>query len=446
MDGTRRSEECEVGLIGSILLDSDRVMNICLLSGLAHDAFTSSDRQLIYRACCYLHNNSKAINSVLVANELKKYNKLNDVGGLQGIDAHITNTPTAAHAEYYLEGVEESWLSRKMETADKEFLDEVRTASESPKVLLASHIQRLTELTSHKKTSDKKEDAWQHVERNCMNAKNGILPGLKSPWPFFNVAMGGAPYGMVTVIGGRGGTRKSYLANQWALYAGVESADQIPGAYFPLEDGPEVALRRAACMMANVNAWHYRRGNVDEEEMAAVRAQYMRIKKSPLDLCGGRGMSVDDIVLEVARGVSRFGWRFVLIDAFKDLRGGGSDFGAGEVYKSGRLCDMAAKHGVATLVVHHIRKTQGEDDGFSSKEDQRISLDDIKGRKEITDDARMVLLLQCRKYTDNEGNPRLKKFVLECQKSNHGPLGRTKFNLDPDIGRFTEVRKGERHD
>jgi len=445
MGEMRSSEECEVGLIGSILLDADRVMLLCLTAGLTHDAFTSGDRQLIYRACCYLHKNSKAINSVLVANELKKYKQLDNVGGVAGINSHIDNTPTAAHAEFYLEGVEESWLSRKIETADKSFLDEVRTATESPKVLLASQIQRLTGLVTQRTTSSK-VDAWERVKEGCMNAKKGILPGLKSPWQFFNAAMGGAPYGMVTVIGGRGGTRKSYLANQWAVYAGVESDEQIPGAYFPLEDGPEVALRRAACMLANVNAWHYRRGKVDKDEMDAVGAQAARIKKSPLELCGGRGMSVDDIALEVARGVSKYGWKFVLIDAFKDLRGGGSDFGAGEVYKSGRLCDMAAKHGVATLVVHHIRKTQGEDDGFSSKEDQRISLDDIKGRKEITDDARMVLLLQCQKYTDNEGNPRLKKFVLECQKSNHGPLGRAKFNLDPDIGRFIEVRKGERHD
>ena len=433
MDGL----ESERSVLGSILQDYLRVVILCAEHGLEGDAFVDPRNALIYRACARIVSQGDPIDSMILAGQLKKKGQLDDAGGASYIDELIDSTPTASHAEYYIIEMKKKWMSRTIEAENRRAIESVRNGDD-PEIIIADHMQKLSELSVSKRVNTK-ESIWDDVMKQSENASNGIMPGLLSPWPMFNRATGGAPRGLVTVVAGRGGTRKSFLVNQWALHAGVESPDRLPGVYFPLEDGPRVAMRRAACLMANTSASRMMRGRLSREELNEVDAQAKKLLRSGLEFAGGRGMRVEDIALTVARGVAKHGWQFVVIDAFKDLRGGSKDIGMGEVYKSGQLCDMADRHDIPVLVVHHIRKTAGENDGYGSKEDQFISLLDIKGRGEITDDARMVVILQCEKYRKEDKSPGLRNFRLDCQKNNHGKQGKVDLELiDEDIGRFTE--------
>jgi len=431
------SEEAERATLGSILLEPMRVFPLCQEAGFETETFYLPQHQIIYRAMLWLARSNKPIDIKLVIDALRTHGKLDQAGGEMAVDGLIDATPTASHAEHYIEVVGHKWMLRQVIQGCREAEASVYDGADiDPRAVVADAIQRFTQMRGHVDVSETKREAWEMVMQSADDARRGIMPGLPSPWPKHTNITGGAPYGLVTLIAGRGGTRKSFLANQWATYAALDR--QIPGAYFPLEDGIEVAMRRSACLVADINASYFMRGKSSADEVRLVNEAGRRLVNSPLDIIGGRGKRVDDIALATAKGVANKGWKFILVDAFKDIRGGGKDIGVGEVYRSSRLCDIASRHKVAVIVVHHIRKTVGEDDGFSSKENQFISLNDIKGRGEITDDARLVHVLQCEKYRDEELRPRLRKFQLDVQKHNHGMMGKIGLDLDEGTGKFTE--------
>jgi len=434
------SEEAERALLGSILLDPERVSALCMEKGLEAEAFHTLANRIAFNGLMWMSKQGMPIDTQILAEQLKKRGQLDTVGGAIAIDRLIDETPTAEHAEYYLDEIHNKWLLRKIAQDSATTLKEARTADVSAQEVLAEHIRRMTKLAEVKGNEGDK-DAWVEVRRQHDNAVKGIMPGLMTPWRTFNDKIGGVPFGLVTLVAGRGGTRKSYLANQLVTYAGCEAMETMPGAYFPLEDGAHVAMRRAACMIADVDAWLYLRGKVQPADTDAVEDAAKRLMRSDLDVIGGRGKTAEDLELAISRGVAKRGWRFALIDAFKDIRGAGSDIGIGEVYKSQRLNDIAQRYNIALMVVHHIRKKVGEDDGWANKENQWISLTDIKGRGEITDDARMVCILQCEKFREDDGGPGLKNFKLDCQKNSHGPPGDIKLDLNKETGRFTEARR-----
>jgi len=440
MSSALSSTEGEIGVIGSILLDPENVLSMCAEVGLTKDAFVSTANQLMFRVCDYLRDNAKPIDPLTVMDQLKKYGKMDDVGGAAYIDHVIEATPTAAHAAHYIELVRNSWIFRRIAESGSKMTDMVREPDADPHTLLAAVIDELSSIGKCRQASTK-ASAMQDVLRDCDAARGGKMPGLMTPWRLFNQGTAGIPFGLVTVFGGRGGTRKSYLVNQLATYASVTSEDAVPGAYFPLEDGVKIAMRRSACMIAKVDAWQYMRGAITDEEYDKVRDAGRRLVDSRLDFRGGRGMNVKQIALEAARGVAKHGWRYILIDAFKDIRSSGGDIGVSEVYKSAILADIAERHDMAVMVVHHIKKATGQDGGRiqEDEENKRLVIQDIKGRGEITDDARMVNILQCRQRRNKiDGGMELYDFELDVLKNSHGPTAKVDLVLDKALGLFTE--------
>jgi len=449
--GSRGTEilESERSLMGSIFLDHARVMGLCREAGLTKDAFTAKEHRTIYPACMWLTENGAPIDSATVADLLEKHGKLVDAGGREYFEHLIDHTPTAAHAEYYLKEVRDRWMLKSVEEESRRALDAARTGNEDPGAIIADHVQRLISL-AEPKGSPSKGDAWTEIEKQYEQASDGESPGLEAPWPAFSRHTGGAPKGVLTIVAGREGTRKSFLVMQWAVHATLGARNAMPGAYFPFEDGTGIAMRRAACVMADLNPYSHIQGTMTDEEKDRVNHCGRRLVASDLDFVGGRGRSVDDIAIAVARGVARHGWGFVILDAFKDMYSkGGGDNGSGDKYKSSRLFDMAERHNIPVIVVHHVRKMVGDDEGYGDKEDQWLSYRDIKGFTEITADARMIMMLQCRARRASEGEVVngvvkrakeliLEDFVLDCQKNNHGPTGKMNLLVDEDTGKFTE--------
>jgi replicative DNA helicase len=436
-----QSIEGEMGLLGSILIDPGRVMALCADVGITHEAFASEPNSVLFKAMQYTKREGLYVDARTVTAQLRKYGRLEFVGGEQYIDHLIDGTPTAAHAESYIQLVLDKWILRRIKDASVAAEDAIKEPDTDPHILLSSCIDRLSSIITERRTSTK-QSAWAEVVRDCDNARNGIMPGMMTPWPSFNEGTGGLPFGLVTVFAGRGGTRKSYLVNQLAVFAAVTSKDPIPGGYFPLEDGIKISMRRSACMMAQVNAWHYMRGKITDEEYRLVDDAGVRLINSRLEFRGGRGLNAQSIQLEVARGVAKHGWRFVVVDAFKDIRGGGKDMGVSEVFKSSVMADIAEKHDMAVVVVHHIRKNVGSEGRVADdEENKRITLQDIKGRGEITDDARMVNILQSKQRRSKiTGGMELYDFELDVLKNSHGPIAKVNMTLDADIGLFTERR------
>lgn len=435
------SEHAERAVLGSLLRPNDhaRVFGMCADAQLDESAFFVPAHSLIWRAVAWLHANKKPVDVLTLENALRQYGKLDDVGGIEAIEKLIDDTPTAANAEHYIDQVSERWTARRVLEHNLE-IDAQIAAGKDAREVLADHVHSLGKLADTKTDSRMSKDGiWARCLAMVAGAKKGVPAGLPTPWETFNHVGGGMVWDGVTLVVGGGGTRKSMLVNQIATHAGVECG--IPGIYYSMEDSPERALNRAACMLAGVSCWRWESGRAGDEEDAAVREAFKRINSSPLHIFGARSMSLTQRRLDIARRVANDGVRFVIFDAFKEM-----DKSGGDPREEAKLmiwmADLAEEFHLAVPCVHHVNKGFNPRHGHRTSEEKRLSeritKRDVKGASNIWDGSRKVVALQCQWKRRVDGSIFPTNYVLDVIKTNYGRTCALSLDCDENTGVFKE--------
>lgn len=431
-------EKAEQGLLGAVLADdADFVVTKCVEHSLPPDAFYIPAHRLLWKCFMWLHGRGRPIDLITVASALGKRSQLDAAGGNMFL-MHLVDIAVFSHAEYYLKVILEKYaarqvigIARETETA---IMDEAADAD--IRHIIASEITALEHVVVDKPKSRTKKHVWMEIRKRVERARNGEVIGLPSPWPVFNKYSGGAVRSNVTLIVGRSKTRKSYISMQWGLHASVIAG--IPGAYYPLEDGQERAMLRSACLLASMDPWRYERGSFTEDEGREVEDAAERIIASPFSILAGRGMTLDQRRLEIAKGVSSEGWQYVVIDAFKDMDWSGGDTKI-EARISNWICNIAEEFDISVILVHHVRKEGSRSRDIKLGEWEKIRKVDARGSSQITDGARMIIALQCQLKRNSKGQNIYTNYVLDVLDTNYGQPGAMSMDVDHTTGRFTEA-------
>ena len=112
------SVEAERAVLGSILLDTtgrdERVMDVCQSSGVTPETFFDPRNRAIYAEMQRMARESKPLDALTLAEEMMKAGTLEAVGGAAYVQSLIDQTPTTAHAEYYINIILGKQLRRTM--------------------------------------------------------------------------------------------------------------------------------------------------------------------------------------------------------------------------------------------------------------------------------------------------------------------------------------------
>jgi len=114
------SEEAEKGLLGSILQESTKILDLCIENKLNVEAFYVPAHREIFAAMGTLLTKGRPVDVLTVSEQLKRTGKLAKVGGGTYLDRLIDATPTTSHCEHYIFMLREAWLRRKIVAAAHE--------------------------------------------------------------------------------------------------------------------------------------------------------------------------------------------------------------------------------------------------------------------------------------------------------------------------------------
>ena len=171
------SEEAERGVLGSILLDASRVMDLAVDNQLVPDAFYVPRHQIVFEAMMVLYQANAAIDVLTLGEGLKATDELAAVGGLAYLDEVVDFTPTAAHAEYYIDIVRQKHLLRCIIAAARD-AETACYGDDNADVLLSKVEQDFLDITERQHGSitvwqDAVKEVMEHVER-VFQTKKGI--------------------------------------------------------------------------------------------------------------------------------------------------------------------------------------------------------------------------------------------------------------------------------
>lgn len=107
-----QNTEAEQWVLGEILLDNDVLHEVVPI--LTVGDFYREAHQVIYRAVRDLYDLGKAVDAVILAEELNRRNEIENVGGPEFIAELANSVPHSANARYHADIVKQKSVSRQL--------------------------------------------------------------------------------------------------------------------------------------------------------------------------------------------------------------------------------------------------------------------------------------------------------------------------------------------
>lgn len=442
------SEEAERGVLGSILLDSARVMDLGIERQLIPESFYIPAHRNVFDAMMDMSKQGAAIDVLTVTERLKTAGKLDSIGGATFLDRLIDSTPTAAHAEYYIDIVRQKHLLRCIIACAREAESECFTSEESADHLLGKTEQAFMEIAEHQHGfvmpwASAVKQTMEQIER-ILDTKQG-LTGLSTGFDNIDKKLHGLSSGEMIVLAARPSMGKTALAlniaENVALARGSDKQAR-PVGLFSLEMARDSLVMRMLCSHAGVETFKlsggYLSATTDHGKLIQAASVMM---KAPIFLDDTGGLDILELRARARRMKQKHNIELIIIDYlqllhYREYARQGRQIETAEI--SGSLKAMAKELKLPVLVLSQLSRAPEQRDKLVIPK-----LADLRDSGAIEQDADVVCMLRrpC-KYDEDPEKDDKTLAVLQIVKHRNGPTGEIRLNFAEEFVRFTDRARG----
>ena len=450
--------EAEQGLLGSILLDPARVLDICTAKGVVAEAFVEPSHRSIYAAITRLASKGQPVDGITVSNFLKGTGDLEAVGGVRALTELMDRTPTSAHAGYYAELVMEQYLRRCILGAVREVEANVYDSSQSADYVLGMAEQTILGIGEGRTKAGTSVD-WRTSVGETLSMLTrqlehpGELSGIPTGFKALDNQLRGLHRGEMIVLAARPSMGKTSLAMNIAEC--VARGRDIMGRPFPSPDGrvkkrtvlvfslemPQMQLTtRMLCGIAGVSAREVEKGQFVKKEVVLplLRSAAKELQETPV-LCDDQGgLDVMELRARARHAHKRNPVELIVIDylqllSYREFAQQGQQVMVAKI--SGEIKAMAKELNVPVLVLSQLSRNPEQRGG-----DEKPKNSDLRDSGAIEQDADVILLLRRPCFMGSrvpEHDDRLLA-IVDVSKNRNGATGEVRLNFDGATTRFKD--------
>ena len=320
MSVSARETDGQWQVIGAALVDPGRVMPMLMHAGTQADWFSLAPARVVWETMEELHRAGSAIDAMIVVNGLRQKGKLDEAGGVVGIEKAIDMCPTSAHAEYYLDIVKDRWTASAVDAGIRKWREEQEAGAEVASEELVKAIRGVLERGSSGREVDKralmegKLKQWEWMaEQRFKNRNTRICLGVPLPWTCLNKIYMGLRPGL-HIVAARTSVGKTVVGMNYSQYWCEQG---LAHGFVSLDMKDDEMLSRYLSSNARVSLRKLEWG-ANHDELAAVRKQMDPVAKSCMHMTTMR--DVDRLHAWIAMGKSRWGMKAVVVDYLQLLR------------------------------------------------------------------------------------------------------------------------------
>ena len=424
------SEEAERGVLGSVLLDAAHVLDLCIEAQLTPDAFYIPAHARIMEAVLDLSRDGRPVDPLTVTERLKAAGTLDKVGGPLFLDGLVESTPTAAHAEYYIDLVRQKHLlrviidrARRAEAAcyaDTDDASAVLSAVEQSFFDIGADRERGTV----SRWGDALVGVMQQVE-HFLASKDGVSGVASGFRGLDNVLRGLRPSNMI-ILAARPSMGKTSLAmniaQNVALGRGLQGGRPGTVAVFSLEMSKEELVLRMLCTEARVSMPEVTSGLIARygpQHNELIRAS-KALNKAPIYIDDSAGLDITELRARARRLKKKHQVDLIIVDYLQLLHADAYTRQGRQVEitaVSGGIKAMAKELKVPVLCLSQLSRAPETRDKLG-----KPRLSDLRDSGSIEQDADVVLLLRrpCKYEADAESNDSTLA-VVDVAKHRNGP-------------------------
>jgi replicative DNA helicase len=425
------SEEAERAVIGSAMMEPERVLGICSDSLISADSFYVPAHRIVFETILSLASNaSKAIDLVTVGQTLEASGRIEQAGGWAAIQNIVDSTPTSAHAQHYAEIIRDMQTRRSIISASAEAIDGAYKLENDTQGLLSETQHKFFDIGNSSKDNAETthESALAVVDRWGKIIDGTASFGLKCFLSEVGKVLGGFVEGNPYFIAAEpGGGKSIFVQNQLTYWSLIEGR---PCAIASLEMTRRKFTARILGDIANLSAWAMDNKEFGASDYALARLQDAKnaaesIRNMPLHI-NDRPMNVDEFCawglrMKRKHGIEAIGVDYLqLLNPPDRLRLQGIE---ALKYVCGKLQAFSKATGVITLVLSQLVKLDKNTEGKKRRPVQ----DDMFGGRIIDATSEGTIMLY-----EWDGDD-----IADIVKNRNGGKGRIPVIFDRSKQRFT---------
>ncbi len=261
------SVEAEESVLGAVLLDSDAA-NIAL-EKLHSEDFYRPSHQAIFDGVLALFNKNEPIDAVTVAEELRRAEMLERVGGLGYLTQLIDAVPATSNIEHYAAIVEEHALRRRLMRVGGD-IGKFATEVDQPIADVLDRAEQSVYAVSEKRVGEGLAlidpllgPAIERAEE--LHRSGAEVTGLSTGLRDLDRKLTGLHPSNLIIVAARPGMGKSTLALGIAQHIAVHGD---PVAIFTLEMSREEIVSRMLCAEGRIDSQRLRTGRLTEGDFS----------------------------------------------------------------------------------------------------------------------------------------------------------------------------------
>ncbi|MEC8306513.1 MAG: replicative DNA helicase [Chlamydiota bacterium] len=449
------SKDSEMMVLGSMLTK----FNSLTIAGeaLYPEEFYYKEHQIIFEVLKGMYSEERPADIHLVVEELKRQNRLEEIGGVPYLTQLAQYAGTAAYIEEYVRLIRDKSVLRGMIRAAQEIEEEALAEPQKVGEALDEAQAKLFSI------SQRHQRGKTHLLRDLIQGANSAsgqsyLKELEQRQELFlekgeeAFAYTGLPTGFCDldkVISGLGASNLIICAARPAMGKtafALNIAENIcfdqghPVGIFSLEMSEDQLLHRMICSQGEVESQKVMTGSLDGREYQRVVSAIHKMKDSLMVIDDQPGLKVTELRARARRMKETYDIQLLVVDYLQllsgSLRYGNQESRQQEISEISRMLkNLARELDIPILCLSQLSRKVEERVGH------RPMMSDLRESGAIEQDADVVMFLLRREYYDPYDKPGLGEVIVG--KNRHGAIGNIDVCYRKEIAQFANYQQGD---
>ena len=413
------SAEAEKSVLGAAMLSKDALFDVMEVVKPAD--FYDENHKEIFQAMIDLNRKNAPVDALTVAEELKKRNSLEMVGGRAYIASLSSMTPTTSNAmEYGRIVAEKASVRRLIETAD----DIVTKGYDG--TMDANQMLDYAESGIFEISQARQKGQYSHIRDVLVEnlaiidraeQMDGGLTGITTGFSKLDEMTSGMQKSDLIILAARPAMGKTAFALSLARNAAVKGKASV--MIFSLEMAKEQLTQRLLSMVSKVDLQTLKTGRLERRDWDDLNVALDILSNSNIHIDDTAGISIMEMKSKCRRLKAEAGLDLVIIDYLQLMNPEGkADSRTQEISVISRNLKLLARElDCPVLVLSQLSRAPEQ------RTDHRPMLSDLRESGSIEQDADIVIFLYRDEYYNKEDTEKPGECEVIVAKHRSGPTG-----------------------
>ncbi|HZK94980.1 MAG TPA: replicative DNA helicase [Prolixibacteraceae bacterium] len=437
-----QAPEVEEAVLGALMLERDAYITVAAI--LKSESFYKEEHQKIFKVIQHLVANEKPVDLLMVTQELKNREELDEVGGPIYITQLTSRVASAAHIEFHARIIAQKFIQRELIRIASEI--QVKSYDDSMELddlidYAEASLFKVTEGNISKESQPIKPLLREAIERIEENAKKPDgLSGIASGFTNLDKITSGWQNTDLMIIAARPAMGKTAFVLSMARNMAV--LKNVPVAFFSLEMSSIQLVNRLIAAETELGSEKIKSGKLEDWEWELFNRRIKNLENAPLFIDDTPALSVFEFRAKCRRLKMQHNIGIVVVD-YLQLMTAGSDVKGNREQEvstiSRNLKAIAKEINVPIIALSQLNRS------VESRDGKRPQLSDLRESGAIEQDADMVMFIHRPEYygitQDTDGNSLMGVAEIIIAKHRNGSVGDVQLAFKASLAKFTDLEE-----